>query len=51
MGYMEFSIWLQNAINSLQEPTKSIVILLLCICVPLLLGVAVWFANKQENNI
>ena len=50
MYYMEMSMWLQNAINTLQEPTRTVVILLLCVCVPPLLAFLVWLANRQEEK-
>lgn len=50
MLYTDFTIWLQNAINSLQEPAKSIVIVLLCIGSPLLLIGLIWISNKIENR-
>lgn len=51
MYYTEMSMWLNNAINTLQEPTRTVVILLLSICVPLLLVLLVWYANSQEEKI
>lgn len=50
MYYMEMSMWLQNAINSLQEPMRTVVILLLSICVPLILVLLVWLANRLEEK-
>lgn len=50
MYYMEMSIWLNNAINNLQEPTQTIVTMLLYICFPLILAFLVWLSNKIDTK-
>lgn len=50
MYYTEMTMWLQKAINNLQEPTRTIITILLYMCVPLLIIILIWFANKQEEK-
>lgn len=50
MLYNDFTLWLYNYIDKLQEPTRLIVYILLFISIPLLLTGLIWLSNKMENK-
>lgn len=50
MLYNDLSILLQNTIDKLQEPMRSLAYLGLYIGIPLLLIGLVWLSNKRENK-
>lgn len=50
MLYNDFTLWLHNYIDKLQEPTRLIVYILLFISIPLLLTGLIWLSNKMENK-
>ena len=50
MLYNDFTLWLHNYIDKLQEPTRLIVYICLLIGIPLLLTGLIWLSNRMENK-
>lgn len=50
MLYNDFTLWLHNYIDNLQEPTRLIVYICLLIGFSLLLIGFIWLGNKMENK-
>ena len=50
MLYSEFTLWLYNTIDKLQEPMRFFVYLGLFMGIPLLLVGLVWLCKKQKTK-
>lgn len=50
MLYSDFTLWLYNTIDKLQEPMRFFVYLGLFMGIPLLLIGLIWLGNKMESK-